>query len=130
MAELLITIPKKKFSYFGSNIRLPIIEKKLYTNGKKIENIDLYKTILNPIKITQIYDGIVFMSPSAVEAFFILNNKIPQKTYIFALGKTTAASFYTYSKSLIHSVIIPKKTNLNELINCITTSHSFTYKSK
>lgn len=125
LAEYLITIPQKTFTYFGSNIKLPIIEKILYTNGKIVKNINIYNTILNPIKINKFYNAIIFMSPSAVKSFFTLNKTISLKTYIFALGETTAKSFYMYSKSFNHSVIIPKKTNLNSLINCIQKNNLF-----
>lgn len=121
LSEQLIKINKQKFVYFGSNRRILTIENKLFKNGQNIQRIDSYKTLLNPIKINQIYDGIVFLSPSSVESFFILNKKIPKNTLIFAIGKTTKLSFDIYTKYFNSplSIIIPDKINLIELLNCI-----------
>lgn len=119
LAEQLIKSNKKKFVYFGSNRRISTIEEKLYKSGKNIQRIDSYKTVLNPCKINQVYDAIVFMSPSAVESFFILNKQIPKKTCIFAIGNTTKLAFSIHSNFLNNLVIVPKKTNLNELLDCV-----------
>lgn len=57
------------------------------------------------------------MSPSSVRSFLLLNKKIPETTIFFALGKTTKDTINNYS--LNNEIIIPNKTNLNELLNCI-----------
>lgn len=124
LSEKLIKINKKKFVYFGSDRRTSTIEKKLFQNGKNVQRIDSYKTLLNPFKINKIYDAMVFMSPSAVESFFILNKEIPKETRIFALGKTTESALSIRSNFLSNSINIPVKTNLKELLDCIKKQYN------
>jgi uroporphyrinogen-III synthase len=61
---------------------------KIRSEGGKMEEIVVYETEDTPSKLTKNYDGILFFSPSAVNAFFS-QNKPAKHTVLFAIGKTT-----------------------------------------
>src|SRR6476661_6116616 len=61
----------------------------LKDRGIEVEELVVYKTIPQLIKITKQYDGIAFFSPSAVTGFFSINQLHPP-TVVFAIGETTS----------------------------------------
>jgi uroporphyrinogen-III synthase len=63
----------------------------LRTEGFRVNEWVVYRTILTPQKTQRIYAGIAFFSPSAVESYFSLNTAADGVT-LFAIGRTTAAA--------------------------------------
>ena len=57
----------------------------------KVTETIVYRTVLTPHRQEQNYDGIVFLSPSAVQSFFSVN-RIGDDIPLFAIGPTTAAA--------------------------------------
>jgi len=74
--------------FFCGNIRRDELPNKIRSEGGKIEEVVVYETEETPSKLTKEYDGILFFSPSAVNAFFS-SNKPAKHTVLFAIGKTT-----------------------------------------
>ena len=80
-------------------------------NDIDVQEIVVYQTIETPHKINKEYFGILFFSPSAVRSFFS-NNKVADKTMLFAIGNTTAAELRKYSANKIIISDEPGKENL------------------
>lgn len=117
LAVKLLQLPSQKFIYFSGNLRrnelFEIIQEK-----HKIQEIEVYKTKLNPQKTDKIYNAIVFFSPSAVKTFFILND-IPKETLIFALGNSTANEVLKYGEFNIKIPDFPTEKAMIDLIRAV-----------
>ncbi len=103
----------KKIYFFCGDQRRDELPEKLKDNSIEIEELVVYKTIETAEKISKVYDGILFFSPSAVDSFF-LKNFISNQTKVFAIGTTTADALKPFTQ---HPVIIadfPGKKNLVE----------------
>lgn len=83
----------------------------LRSNDINVNEIIVYETTAVPHQIEKQYHGILFFSPSAVESFFA-NNKIGDKTILFAIGNTTANEIKKYSNNKIIIGDEPGKENL------------------
>ena len=86
--------------FFCGNQRRDELPEILQREGINVQEIIVYETIQLPVKITKSYHGVVFFSPSAVTSFF-KNNKLPDRTIVFAIGGTTANEIKTYSTNKI-----------------------------
>ena len=87
---------KNSFTYFSGKKRIRELENNLKKNNINIIVHEVYDTLLTPIKINDLYDGVIFYSPSAVKSFFKGNNSL-NNTYGFCIGNTTAKELYNYS---------------------------------
>jgi len=87
---------KNSFTYFSGKKRIRELENNLKKNNINIIVHEVYDTLLTPIKIYDLYDGVIFYSPSAVKSFFKGNNSL-NNTYGFCIGNTTAKELYNYS---------------------------------
>ena len=83
----------------------------LRSNDIDVNEIVVYQTIQVKHKIEKTYHGILFFSPSAVQSFFS-NNKISDKTILFAIGNTTATEIKKYANNKIITGDEPSKENL------------------
>jgi uroporphyrinogen-III synthase len=83
----------------------------LRSNDIDVNEIVVYQTIQVKHKIEKTYHGILFFSPSAVQSFFS-NNKISDKTILFAIGNTTATEIKRYTNNKIITGDEPSKENL------------------
>lgn len=77
----------KEVTYFCSDIRMDILPTKLAEKNIIVHEIEAYKTMLSPTKISDNYSGILFYSPSTVLSYLEKNetNKIA-----FCIGESTA----------------------------------------
>lgn len=79
---------------------LPILGDFLKANSIPFQHIPLYRTILQPHKVSQFYDGILFYSPSGVRAFFTANPNYPQiynnSLQFVCIGRTTAEALQKF----------------------------------
>ena len=87
---------KNSFTYFSGKKRIRELENNLKKNNINIIVHEVYDTLLTPIKINDLYDGVIFYSPSAVKSFFKGNNSL-NNTHGFCIGNTTAKELYNYS---------------------------------
>ncbi len=97
--------------FFCGDQRRDDLPEILRTNHVDVNEIVVYHTIVTPHKIEKIFDGILFFSPSAVESFF-RNNKLSDKTILFAIGDTTAIEIKKYTDYKIIIGNVPGKENL------------------
>ncbi|CAL2081679.1 hydroxymethylbilane synthase [Tenacibaculum sp. 190524A02b] len=77
----------EKVTYFCSNIRLDTLSAILKANDVNVEEVEAYKTMLSPVKLSEKVNGVLFYSPSTVESYMKENegDKIA-----FCIGETTA----------------------------------------
>lgn len=99
--------------FFCGNQRRDELPGKLHKNGFTVTEIVVYET--HPIhhELNKVYDGVLFFSPSAVESFF-KKNTVPEKTILFAIGKTTAEMIRKFSKN---KIVISKQPGKDEMVN-------------
>lgn len=79
----------QSFLFFCSSIRRDEIPSGLKVSGHNVQEIVIYTTHSQEVKLPKIYDGYVFFSPSGVKSF-ASQFSIPEKAVIFAIGRTTA----------------------------------------
>jgi hydroxymethylbilane synthase len=77
----------KAVSYFCSDLRLDDLPTYLQSNGVLVNEVEAYKTMLNPIKIDAAVSGVLFYSPSGIESY--LEENATDKV-AFCIGETTA----------------------------------------
>lgn len=101
--------------FFCGNKRMDTIPEKLSAAGIMVHQFTVYQTVASPQKITGIYDGILFFSPSAVHSYFSINKAQPHEVY-YSIGNTTAASIRQYADNKIVICDVPTP---EEMINKI-----------
>lgn len=88
------------FHFFCGNIRSDVIPSKLKENNLPFEEIEVYKTILDPKKFNRQFDAILFFSPSGVRSYFEENKT---EAVAVCIGKTTASEARNYTENLVVS---------------------------
>lgn len=89
------------YHFFCGNIRSDEIPSKLKQNNISFEEIEVYKTSLNPKKFERQFDGILFFSPSGVQSF-VSENKMNAAKAI-CIGTTTASEAKKYTENVLIS---------------------------
>lgn len=89
LAEGILQTGAVSVVFFCGNIRRDELPKILRGQGVNVEEIIVYETLETPVRLTSVYDGILFYSPSSVMSFFSANT-LPAHTVCFAIGHTTA----------------------------------------
>ncbi|MFN4761918.1 uroporphyrinogen-III synthase [Gillisia sp. Q332] len=102
--------PNENFSFFCGDKRREELPSILKENGIDLEEIQVYKTRLNPKEFQQEFDGVLFFSPSGVKSFFS-QNKIKNST-AFCIGTTTASE----AKKITDTIIIATKPSMENVI--------------
>ena len=103
----------KEVIFFCGDQRRNELPDKLSQQGIKVREIVVYRTTATPQTILKAYDAILFFSPSAVHSFF-MNNTIPTKTVLFAIGQTTVDVIQTYTNNPVVSGELPGKEHIIE----------------
>ncbi len=115
LAEIITLIyGREKFTFFSGNLRRDTLPDALTNANVVFNELQVYKTLLTPQKITAPFDGILFFSPSAVESY-LKNNKI-KKEMCFCIGTTTAEAVAKVTENI---VIANQPTVENTIIQCI-----------
>jgi len=99
--------PSEVFFFCGDQRREELPEK-LTAAGVHVHELVVYKTTQTPQRVEEVYDGIVFFSPSAVHSFFSVNGTT-EKTSLFAIGTTTADTIRTYVNNPVITSASPEK---------------------
>ncbi|MFO7720206.1 MAG: uroporphyrinogen-III synthase [Gillisia sp.] len=102
--------PDENFSFFCGDSRREELPSILKENTINLEEIQVYKTRLNPKKFQQEFDGVLFFSPSGVKSFFS-KNKMNQNI-AFCIGTTTASE----AKKFTENIIIATKPSIDNVI--------------
>lgn len=111
LAELIILDNIKQVIFFCGDKRRNELPAKLKRHNIFVEELIVYTTTETPVLLTKRYDGILFLSPSAVHSFFSIN-KVDEVTQLFAIGPTTATAIQQYNKNNIIICNSPAKENL------------------
>ncbi len=102
LADYLVKNHKNdSFHFFCGNIRSDEIPSKLKENNISFEEIEVYKTTLNPKSFERQFDAILFFSPSGVRSFFSENEINGAKA--ICIGKTTASEAKKYTENVVIS---------------------------
>lgn len=100
LADYLVKNHKNdSFHFFCGNIRSDEIPSKLKENNITFEEIEVYKTTLNPKKFERQFDAVLFFSPSGVRSF-VSENKINTSEAI-CIGTTTASEVKKYTENVV-----------------------------
>lgn len=90
---------KNSFTFFCGTIRRDFLPDALRLVNIKLDEVEVYETILTPHKIDFIPDGILFFSPSGVQSY-LQENKIENEN-CFCIGNTTAEALKLVSPNRI-----------------------------
>ncbi|SKB52650.1 uroporphyrinogen-III synthase [Salegentibacter holothuriorum] len=105
------------FTFFCGNKRMDEIPKTLQQENINFQEIEVYKTSLNPQGFSQEFDGILFFSPSAVQSF-TAKNKLTGIT-AYCIGNTTALEAQKHTNNII---IATKPTIENVIVQVVKYS--------
>ncbi len=104
----------KTITYFCGNKRLDTIHTELSKNNFNVNEICLYNTEYNTEKIVSSYEGVFFFSPSAADAFFMIN-KLKADIPCFCIGETTMNAVKKHTNNPILGAKIPSQESVAEL---------------
>lgn len=99
-AEIINNNEKGPLIFFCGNKRRDELPDQLRRHNITVEEVIVYETTATPALAGQDYDGILFLSPSAVESFFSVN-RLPSHTVCFSIGPTTARALQEYTNNKI-----------------------------
>lgn len=105
----------KELVFFCASERSPVLPAKLTKHKIDLEEIIAYSTTLTPQVVNKKYDGILFLSASAVKSFFSVNT-INNQTICFAIGDTTAAAIKEKCSNKIVVSSFPSKKEMIDLV--------------
>lgn len=98
LAKKIIDHSESEVVFFCGNKRLDVLPILLNEAKINLKEFIVYETIITPKKITQQYDAIIFLSPSAVHSFFSKNTTNSSTTF-FVLGKKTVDAIRHFSNN-------------------------------
>ncbi|MDN3678368.1 uroporphyrinogen-III synthase [Flavobacterium paronense] len=107
---------KNSFTFFCGTIRRDVLPEALQLAKIKLNEFEVYETLLTSYKIDFVPNGILFFSPSAVESY-LQENKIEDEI-CFCIGNTTAEAL----KYVTPNIIIANQPNIEN-----TTMKSIEY---
>ncbi|MAU14818.1 MAG: uroporphyrinogen-III synthase [Muricauda sp.] len=115
LADIIIKNYKEEtFLFLCGNKRRDNLPETLSKNNVRFEELQVYKTKLNPRAFHRNFDGILFFSPSGIQSY-LLKNKIGNST-LFCIGDTTAEEAKGHTKNII---VANKPTVENVLVQAI-----------
>lgn len=88
LASFLVKMRLEEITYFCGELRRDELRDILSKNNITINEIEVYRTILNERKFEDTFNGVLFYSPSGVESFMNFNQ--PNDAVAFCIGATTA----------------------------------------
>lgn len=114
LAEYLVKNHKNgMFWFFCGTRRRDELPQILRENKVSFKEIFVYHTSLNTPVIEEVFDGILFFSPSTVESFFTHNSLL--QSIAFCIGKTTAEAVKPYTGNIV-TASIPTVENVLERV--------------
>lgn len=117
LAKKMKDLNLKNVIHFCGNLKAGDLQK-LLGKGTNLTSVEVYRTKLAPhtLNISN-YDGIVFMSPSAVESFS-KHNDVDGKAKVFCIGTTTQEAA---KEAGFKNCITPEYSTLDSLTESIQT---------
>lgn len=100
LADIIVKkYPEENFVFFCGDKRREELPSVLKMKDIHLDEIEVYKSVLNIKTFSQEFEGILFYSPSGVESF-ISKNRI-RDAIAFCIGTTTASQAKKYSDNTI-----------------------------
>lgn len=96
--ELVQKYASKSFTFFSGNLRKDTLPDVLTANKIKWNEVEVYRTQLNPHKIKTPVDAILFFSPSGVKSYLKKNEL--QNEVCICIGKTTAKALESKTQNI------------------------------
>lgn len=90
---------EENFVFFCGNRRREELPELLSENHIKFQELQVYRTHLDPVTFEQNFDGIMFFSPTGVKSFISAN--VLNGSLAFCIGNTTASEAGKHTKNLI-----------------------------
>ena len=90
---------EEKFTLFCGNRRREELPSILKEQNIALNEVEVYRTHLDPVTFEQKFDGIMFYSPSGVKSFISAN--VLNSTQAFCIGDTTATEAAKHTKNII-----------------------------
>lgn len=109
--EIIRNGEKGPLVFFCGDKRRDELPNLLQQHNIALEELIVYETTATPALTGQEYDGILFLSPSAVESFFSVNS-LPPHTVCFSIGPTTARALEEYTGNKIITSASPSMEQL------------------
>jgi uroporphyrinogen-III synthase len=115
LADLIVQHGIASVLFWCGNLRKAELPELLKEKNIDVTELVVYQTGLYPVHITEPYNAVVFLSASAVESFFSVN-ELPKHTPVFAIGDTTAHELKKYVKS---DIIVPEHPDIDLLLQSV-----------
>ena len=104
----------ESFTFFSGSMRRDTLPDALAKSNIKVDEVEVYETVLTPHPIKAKLDGLLFFSPSAIESYLSANAITTEAC--FCIGATTAAAL----AGVTSNVIVANKPSVeNVIIQCI-----------
>lgn len=104
----------EQFTFFSGNLRRDTLPKALSDAGIILNEIQVYETVLTPVKVINKVDAVLFFSPSGVESYLKANDL--GEIYCFCIGTTTAEAL----EGKTNNIVIAHKPGVeNVIVKCI-----------
>ncbi|MEX0845441.1 MAG: uroporphyrinogen-III synthase, partial [Balneolaceae bacterium] len=116
LAEMMHDLQLKKVVHFCGNLKAADLGK-LLGDSVNLTSVEVYHTKLTGHKMDDLkdFDGIVFMSPSAVESFS-QQNSVSENMQVFCIGPTTEGAAH---EAGMQHCITPEYSTLDSLMESI-----------
>jgi len=111
LSKRIVDSDVKSVLHFTSNITLDEFYKLLINNGIGVIPFEVYFKELCEIKVQDKFKGVLFFSPSQINAFLI-KNKLDLEIPAFCIGESTSA----YLSRLNHKNIITSRNSTEEIL--------------
>lgn len=123
LAKKIIAESVREVIFFCGNKRRDELPVLLEEQGVKVDEVVVYRTELQPVKVSGKFDAVLFFSPSGVESFFS-SNTLAAEAVCIAIGDTTASAISAYAANKTIKCEQPTK-------NCMLAAiKEFTSKKK
>ena len=114
LAKELVAARPSPLVFFSGNLRREELPSQLDKNNIPFEELVVYETIYTATPMKQHYQGILFFSPGAVNAYFEANNPDPD-TVLFAIGPTTESALHEKTTNKVLTTDRPDKAALAKM---------------
>lgn len=115
LAPKIIADDVKHVLFFCGNKRLDTLPALLAEKQVAITEYQVYETKLTPVRLEMDYDALLFFSPSGVESY-LQENTIPERSLLFAIGRTTAKALSVRVGNAIQVAGAPDKNILVQTV--------------
>jgi len=115
LAEVIVAgYAAESFTFFSGSMRRDTLPDALVQSKITWNEIEIYQTVLSPIKINAATDGLLFYSPSGVESY-LKENRVGDAV-CFCIGTTTASALEGITANV---VVANKPTVENVVVQCV-----------